>query len=206
MKVKLCGFTEKNSLQTAIDCKVDFLGFVFCEKSPRNLSLNNAPALATMVPPSIAKVAVVVEPSLELLQNISSSLQPQYFQLHGNIDFTRILTIKKAFPNIKIIKAFTIQKHEDLEQTIDFIDAADIFLFDSSTGGLGKPFDFKILQNFSCKKDWFLSGGLNINNINEALKITGAKMVDLSSGIEKERGKKSPELIVEFMHKIKNAD
>ena len=62
----------------------------------------------------------------------------------------------------------------------------------------------QILQNFSCKKDWFLSGGLNINNINEALKITGAKMVDLSSGIEKERGKKSPELIVEFMHKIKN--
>jgi len=106
MKVKLCGFTEKNSMQTAINCKVDFLGFVFCNKSPRNISFDDASNLAKIIPTTIAKVAVVVEPSLELLQNINLALQPQYFQIHGNVDLENILTIKRNFPEIKIIKAF----------------------------------------------------------------------------------------------------
>lgn len=199
MKVKLCGFTEKLSLLSAIENKVDFLGFVFCDKSPRNITPAKAAELAKLVPSHIQKVAVVVNPDLEFLRDIVSHLHPQYLQLHGNESREKILEIKKAFPAIKIIKAFAIGKKSDLEQSVDFIDVADIFLFDNITAGSGKSFDFKILQNFSCSKNWFLSGGLNINNIDEALKITGAQMIDISSGIEKERGKKSPELIQEFM-------
>lgn len=202
MKVKLCGFTEKTSLQSAIKNKVDFVGFVFCEKSPRNITPTKAAELAKIIPSHINKVAVVVNPSLDLLQDINLSLQPQYLQLHGLESKERLLEIKKTFPNIKIIKAFAIGNKNDLEQSLDFIDLVDILLFDNITAGSGKSFDLKILQNFSCQKDWFLSGGLNINNIDEALKITGAKMVDISSGIEKERGQKSPELIRELMQHL----
>lgn len=203
MKVKLCGFKEISSLQSAIENKADFIGFIFYDKSPRNVTVAQAAELAKIIPTSIAKVAVVVNSSLELLQNIASGLQPQYFQLHGSETVERVLEIKKAFPHIKIIKAFSIANKSDLEQSIDFTDLADIFLFDNISAGSGKSFDFKILQNFSCQKNWFLSGGLNISNIDEALKITGAKMIDISSGIEKVRGEKSSELIREFMHKVK---
>ncbi len=206
MKVKLCGFSEELSLRSAIDCGADFVGFVFCEKSPRNISLTRSQTLGAMVPSHVAKVAVVVDESLENLEKIAQSLQPQYFQLHGSENLERVLVIKKHFPNIKIIKAFGVATKSDLEQSLDFIDVADIFLFDNIKSGSGKSFDFEILQNFSCKKNWFLSGGININNIEEALKTTGAKMVDVSSGIEKERGKKSSDLIKEFMQKAKNVN
>ncbi len=199
MKVKLCGFTEELSLLSAIENKADFIGFIFHDKSPRNITPAKAAELAKLIPPHIQKVAVVVNPSLETLHNIAFNLQPQYFQLHNVDNKERVLEIKKAFPQIKIIKAFAISNKIDLEQSIDFTDSADIFLFDNITAGSGKSFDFKILQNFSCSKNWFLSGGLNIDNIDEALKITGAQMIDISSGIEKERGKKSPELIHQFM-------
>jgi len=203
MKVKLCGFKEKLSLQSAIENKADFIGFIFYDKSPRNVTVAQSVELSKIIPSHISKVAVVVNPDFNLLQNIISNLQPQYLQLHGNEDIGRVLEIKKSFPAIKIIKAFSIATKNDLEQSIDFIDLVDIFLFDNINGGSGKSFDFNILQNFSCQKNWFLSGGLNINNIDEALKITGAKMIDISSGIEKVRGEKSSELIREFMHKVK---
>ncbi len=204
MKVKLCGFTESASLLTAVNCGVDFLGFVFHQKSPRNISFEQAGKLSLLVPSSIKKVAVVVNPSLKLLHDINLALQPQYFQLHGQETIEQVLLIKNTFPTVKIIKAFSISEKEDLEQSLDFIDLADIFLFDNASGGSGKSFNFTFLQNFSCKKNWFLAGGLNSSNILEALKITGAKMVDISSGIEKKRGKKSPDLIIELMTKIKN--
>lgn len=202
MKVKLCGFTESSSLQSAIDSKADFIGFVFYNKSPRNITPAKAAELAKIIPSSVQKVAVTVNPSLDLLREIVFTLQPQCFQLHDVKSKERIVEIKKAFPFVKIIQAFPISNKTDLEQSLDFIDVADIFLFDNIISGSGKSFDFKILQDFSCSKNWFLSGGLNINNIDEALRITGAQMVDISSGIEKERGKKSPELIREFMHKL----
>lgn len=206
MQVKLCGFTESQSLLSAIKNNADFIGFVFYDKSPRNITVAKAAELAKLVPAHIHKVAVVVNPSLELLHDIASNLQPQYFQLHDVADKKRILEIKNTFPNIKIIQAFAIGKKIDLEQSLDFSDVSDIFLFDNITSGSGKSFDFNFLQNFSCKKNWFLSGGLNINNIEEALQIKGVKMIDISSGIEKVRGEKSPQLIQEIMHKIKNAD
>lgn len=204
IKVKLCGFTEEKSLLSAIDCGVDFIGFVFHAGSVRNISFENAKMLSKLVPASVGKVAVVVDPNLDLLENIASSLQPQYFQIHGLNDKNRLLQIKEKFPKIKIIKAFGVKQKIDLEQIVDFIDLSDIILLDNVVSGSGKSFDFKILENFSCKKNWFLSGGLNINNIDEALKITGATMIDISSGIEEVRGKKSTTLIQNFMRKVKN--
>ncbi len=204
IKVKLCGFSEPVSLLTAIDSNPDFIGFIFHEKSPRHITFEKAQELAKLVPASIAKVAVMVDPNLDDLKKASQSLQPQYFQLHGAQNKTQLLEIKKHFPAIKIIKAIAVSAKKDLEQSVDFLDAADIILFDNAVAGSGKSFDWSILKDFHGTKNYFLSGGLNCDNILAALRITGATMVDVSSGIEKTRGKKSDELIIAFMKKIKN--
>ncbi len=204
LKIKLCGFTEKNSLQTAIEENCDFLGFVFCEKSPRFITPKNAGILAAVVPSFIKKVAVVVDPTVEFLEEINAKLSPDFFQFHGSetIDFLKIS--RQKFPHVKIIKAFKITTAADLSQIKNFENYADFFILDSANPGAGKKFDWKILQNFSCNKPWFLAGGLNSDNIEEAISISGAKLVDISSGIERIRGEKSPELIKNFMAKARN--
>jgi phosphoribosylanthranilate isomerase len=208
MKVKLCGFTEENSLKVAIANKCDFLGFVFYDKSPRYITPEAAARIAALVPPSIAKAAVLVDPSEEFLQEITQKFHPDFFQFHGNETPDFLKKVSQKFPQIKIIKAVRISSREDLEQTKNFEDCVDFLMLDSKIkgelGGSGKSFDWTILQNFHSKKPWFLSGGLNVNNIEEALKISGATMIDVSSGIEEIRGKKSPKLINEFMKKIRD--
>lgn len=202
MKVKLCGFTDKKSVAAAIAQKCDFLGFVFCKKSPRFIVPENAAIISVQVPSSIAKVAVVVDPDFEFLEKISQKFAPDFFQFHGKETLEFLQKSREKFPKIKIIKAFQITEAKDLQQVKNFENCADLFLFDGKNAGSGEKFDWKILQNFSCEKDWFLSGGLNVENIDEALKITGAKLIDISSGIEKIRGEKSVELIAELMQKI----
>lgn len=206
MLVKLCGFTEENSVKVAIAQKCDFLGFVFYEKSPRYITPQNATKISRQVPSNIAKVAVVVDCGFDFLEKISQEFAPDFFQFHGNESVDFLEAVRRQFPQIKIIKAFKIFDSQDLESVKDFENCADYFLFDSKVvgeaGGSGKKFDWKILESFSSKKDWFLSGGLNIANIEEALKLTGSKMIDISSGIEKIRGQKSSELIEELMKKM----
>ncbi len=202
MKVKLCGFSEESSLQVAVAEKCDFLGFVFVEKSPRFISPKKAAAIATKVPTNIARVAVVVDADFDFISEIVKEFSPDFFQFHGSETVDFLEKFHQKFPKIKIIKAFRIHDSSDLKAAHDFENIADLFLFDGKDAGSGKKFDWKILQNFSAKKDWFLSGGLNIENIDEALKTSGARMIDLSSGIEKIRGEKSPQLIKEFIKKI----
>lgn len=202
MQIKLCGFTEEESLVAAVKNKCDFLGFVFHDKSPRNLDFTRAKALADLVPNSIKKVAVVVDPSFDFLEKISATLKPDFFQFHGaeNIDFLK--EVRKKFPLVKIIKAFKIKDKSDIIAAQSFSDFCDFFLFDGSNAGSGEKFNWEFLKDFSGEKPWFLSGGININNIDEALKITGAGYIDISSGIEEIRGKKSVRLIEELMKKI----
>jgi phosphoribosylanthranilate isomerase len=206
MKVKLCGFTQRSSLLSAIDAKCDFIGFVFCEKSPRYITPQDASILAADIPSSISKVAVVVNPDFNFLEEINQKIAPDFFQFHGQEDVNFLSEVKKKFPKTKIIKALKILDSSDLEVVKDFENIADLFLFDGTNPGSGKSFNWEILKNFSSKKDWFLSGGLNSTNLDEAIRITGAKMIDISSGIEKSRGEKSSELIQELMTKVrKNA-
>lgn len=206
MKVKLCGFKEENSLKAAIAAKCDFIGFIFYEKSPRFVTIENAAKLAKLVPQSISKVAIVVDTKIEFLEEIAQKFSPQFFQFHGKESVEFLQKVKEKFPQIKIIKAFAINEIKDLQQIENFKQVADLFLFDGKNAGSGQKFDWEILHNFSCKKDWFLSGGLNINNIDSALEITGAKMIDISSGLEEIRGKKSVKLIADFMAKIRKYD
>jgi len=206
MKVKLCGFTKEDQLLAAIEAKCDFIGFVFYDKSPRRVSVDDAFYLAKKIPKEIAKVAVLVDPTFDFLEKISAKILPDFFQFHGAEDVNFLKEVRKKFPQIKIIKAFRINNANDLELVKKFEDVADLFLFDGANPGSGKSFNWEILKNFSSKKNWFLSGGLNFDNIDSALEITGAKMIDISSGIEEIRGEKSTKLIHELMTKIrKNA-
>jgi phosphoribosylanthranilate isomerase len=156
------------------------------------------------LPEHVGSVSVLVDPYDDFLSQVQSIFAPDFVQLHGSETPMRVQAIKKKFPKIKIIKAFRIKEAKDLEHVKNFEDVADLFLLDGAKPGSGKSFKWEMLKNFSTKKNWFLSGGLNTNYLDEALKISGAKMIDISSGIEKYPGQKSPELIQELMTKVGN--
>lgn len=202
MQTKLCGFTTKETVDLAVASGVDFIGFVFYPRSARNISPKRAAEIAHDIPRSVRIVAVIVDAQDKKIREIIKYLQPDFLQIHSSKK-SRILEIKNQF-HVPIIKAFPISETKDLDLVQDYENIVDMFLFDGKSSGSGKSFDWKILQNFKTKKRWFLSGGLNIDNIGEALKVTGAKMIDLSSGIEEIKGVKSPKLITEFMEKTRS--
>jgi len=208
MLVKLCGFSEEISLKSAIKYGCDFVGFVFYEQSPRNISISKALELSSLIPANIHKVAVVVKPCLDFLDKIALEFSPDYIQFHGNEDVDYLERFKQKFPKIKIIKAFSISCFDDLNRVEDFENVVDLFLFDSKVagevGGSGKSFDWTILNSLKTSKMWFLSGGLNKDNLAQAVKTTGAKMIDISSAIEEKKGVKSSLLIEDLTKFIQN--
>ena len=203
MKIKLCGFTEVKTIETAIDHGCDFIGVVFAKNSIRYVDPNSAKNLASVIPNSVARVAVVVDETLENLQKINQNFQPNFFQLHGDEDINYIENLKKIFPQISIIKAISIFTKNDLNKIKNFDKHTDYFLLDNKNPGSGEAFDWKILQDFNSTKPYFLSGGINIKNIEEAIKIVNPKFIDISSGIEEIKGVKSSKLIIEILQKIK---
>lgn len=203
MKIKLCGFTEVKTIETAIDYGCDFIGVVFAKNSIRYVDPNNAKNLALAIPNSIGRVAVVVNETLENLYKINQNFQPNFFQLHGDEDVNYIENLKKIFPKISIIKAISIFSKDDLKKIKNFDNHIDYFLLDNKNPGSGEAFDWKILQDFNLTKPYFLSGGINIKNIDEAIKIVNPEFIDISSGIEEIKGIKSSKLIIEMLQKIK---
>ena len=210
MQVKLCGFTEDKSLQAAIDYNCNFIGFIFCDKSPRNISLSQAKILGKLVPDHIAKVAVSVNADMQFLTTINDCLRPKFFQFHGNEDINYIKNFKEKFPQLGVIKAFSVDSNQNFSEIEKYSEFCDYFLFDSksqnSFGGTGVAFDWKMLKDKNFTKKWFLSGGLNVGNIKQAIAESAANMIDISSGIEEIKGQKSLQLIADFMQKIKTLD
>tara|TARA_A100001037_G_scaffold68098_1_gene60572 strand:- start:1731 stop:2351 length:621 start_codon:yes stop_codon:yes gene_type:complete len=201
--------------QTAVDAAiasgVDYLGFVFFPPSPRSLTPEFASSLMEERSNDFKVVAVVVNPSDKLLEEITNHLAPDIFQLHGSETAEDITNIKQKF-NTKIIKAIKISKLEDFEEVSKFDKVADFLLFDAAApentthslpGGNGISFNWNWLSDASLETPWFLSGGLNISNINEAIKITGATAVDVSSGVEDKAGIKNNKKIIEFMKTVR---
>lgn len=191
IKVKICGLKTREAVETADQNGAEFLGFIFAEKSPRYITPQEAGKISEGV--KAKKVAVVVNASDELLDEIVNHLKPDYIQLHGNESDFRANEIKSKY-NIKLIKALTPNPKNLTPQKI-----YDFLLFDSPGGGTGKQFDYSGFK--APAQPWFLSGGLNIENLAEAVKTTGATYVDVSSGVESERGVKSIEKIKEFLKK-----
>ena len=208
IEIKLCGLKEPSHIEAAFNLGIKYLGFVFFEKSPRFLRNDSAKSLISLTPPGIIKVGLVVNPSDECLNSISG-LNLDMLQLHGSESVDRVKEIKSKF-NFSLIKAIGIKEKKDLDLVESYSEVADHLLIDakpssnaSLPGGNGIKFDWTILEKRSWSFPWFLAGGLNANNITEALRMTKAKKVDLSSGVEDSNGRKSINKITNFVKQIK---
>ena len=207
-EIKICGINDEMSMNTALKCEADYIGLVFFENSPRNISINLSRELLKLRNKLSKIVALTVNPSNEFLSEIKKNVKPDFIQLHGNETPRRCLDIKKRF-NIPIIKGMNvINKLNLMKLTTDYEDICDMLLLDAPSetlpGGNGKKFDWNILKDYKSQKKWMLAGGLNIDNIKKAINITNAPAIDISSGLEITKGVKNRKLIEDFILKCRN--
>jgi phosphoribosylanthranilate isomerase len=196
--VKICGLKDFRAIDAAISNGAKYLGFV-CDypKSPRNCSALELIAITNKIhETNIAKVAVMVDPNDRIIEQIHQHID--FIQLHGSETNDRILDIKSRF-DIQIIKAIKIKEEEDLKQ-IDLYPAADDLLLDTPAMEKSELFNFNLLDNLNIS-NYFLAGGININNIHQALHFTSK--IDISSGVESEPGVKDIIKIKDFMNEVK---
>jgi phosphoribosylanthranilate isomerase len=195
--IKICGINSTNIIQTIIQnggCQ--YLGFVFYPPSPRNLSIEESKKLTSIVPNNIKKVAVLVKPENSFVEKIKD--QFDYLQVYETSP-SKSKTIKLIFGK-KIIQAIKVKKKEDINLYKKYIGVVDKFLFDSSAMEKSSIFNWSYLKNIEIN-EWFLAGGININNLEKALKIS--KKIDISSSLEDNPGVKSSKKVSDFLLKVK---
>jgi phosphoribosylanthranilate isomerase len=203
--VKICGLSTRETLEVALDAGADMVGFVFFPPSPRNVSLEAARDLGRQVKRRALKVALTVDADDATLDNIMDALSPDILQLHGQESVARLRDIKQKFGR-PVMKAVPVETSTDLAVLPGYAAVADRILFDARApkdatrpGGLGAPFDWHLLENLALKLPYMVSGGLHAENVAEALRLTRAGGVDVSSGVESAPGVKDPELIRAFI-------
>jgi phosphoribosylanthranilate isomerase len=209
--IKICGLKTEDALDVALDAGADLVGFVFFPPSPRNLDLPAAPALGRRVAGRAGKVALTVDADDLLLAHIVEALEPDLLQLHGEETPARVAAVKARF-GLPVMKAIPIESRADLAAAADYATVADRLLFDARPprdatrpGGLGTPFDWRLLENFAARVPFMLSGGLGPENVATALSITRAGGVDVSSGVERAPGEKDPDKIRAFIRAARHA-
>ncbi|MBM3482181.1 MAG: phosphoribosylanthranilate isomerase [Alphaproteobacteria bacterium] len=207
--VKICGITDRPALEAAVGHGARFVGFVFYPPSPRSLPHEAAATLARAVPERVARVGVFVDPKDDELKAVTSAVPLEAIQLHGSESAARIEAIR-ALTGKRIIKAIRVARAEDVAEAVPFARAADWLLYDAkvSTGqGLGLPggnaiaFDWGLLRGRAVggREGWILSGGLNPDNVRDAIAATEARALDVSSGVEDSPGRKNPAAIRAFL-------
>jgi phosphoribosylanthranilate isomerase len=202
--VKICGVNSPAAARAA--ARADFVGFNFYPPSPRHVTPARAAHLAKHLSRRVKRVAVLVNPDDAMLRDVIGTLQPHYLQLHGQESPARVAAIRRAY-KVKIIKALGISTKADFKRIEPYLAVADALLFDAKPpkrkgalpGGNAVSFDWKILAGQKWKRPWLLSGGLSPKNVAEALRISGATLVDVSSGVEDRVGHKSPARIAAFI-------
>jgi phosphoribosylanthranilate isomerase len=203
--VKICGLSTRETLEVALDAGADMVGFVFFPPSPRHLALEGARDLGRQVKRRALKVALTVDADDATLDNIMDVLAPDILQLHGKESVARLRDIKQKFGR-PVMKAVPVETAADLAALPGYAAVADRILFDARPpkdatrpGGLGAPFDWHLLQNLALDLPYMVSGGLHAGNVAEALRVTRAGGVDVSSGVESAPGVKDPEMIKAFI-------
>src|SRR3954453_7156623 len=203
--VKICGLSTRETLDAAIAAGADMTGFVFFPPSPRHLSLEKARELGRQAKGRVVKAALVVDADDASLENIVDALQPDVLQLHGKETVARLRDIKQKF-GMPVMKALAIETSADLAALPGYAAVADRILFDARPpkhatrpGGLGATFDWHVLKNLSLDVPFMLSGGLHAGNVAEALRVTRAGGIDVSSGVESAPGIKDPDMIRAFI-------
>lgn len=210
-RVKICGLKTDEAMRAALDAGADLVGLVFHAKSPRNVSIETAEPLADLARGRAEIVALVVDPTDETLRAIVDTIRPGIIQLHGNETPERVREIRETF-GLRVMKAIQIGSRADAEQARAYADAADLLLFDAKAppqsdipGGNGEVFDWTLIEAVKAVRPWVLAAGLTPTNVAEAIRKTGAPTVDVSSGVERSRGEKAPELIRAFVKAAKSA-
>lgn len=205
VSVKICGLTRPEDVDAVASAGARYAGFVFFPKSPRNVSAQQASALAANAPDGLARVGLFVNPSDEALDAVLETVPLDIIQLHGAESPARVAEVKQR-TGLPIMKAVGIATQGDLDALWDFGLVADMLLVDAKAppdaalpGGNGLTFDWRLLVGRRFLKPWLLAGGLNPDNVAEAVRLTGAMGVDVSSGVEASPGIKDPELIRRFV-------
>lgn len=209
--VKICGLSSPEALDAAVDAGADMVGFVFFAASPRHVAFAAARTLGHRARGRVAKVALTVDGDDALLEAVVEALRPDLLQLHGKEPPARVAALKLRF-GLPVMKAVAVEARSDLAAAASYAATADRLLFDARAtgeatrpGGLGRAFDWRLLQGVDPGLPYMLSGGLDAGNVGEALRLTGAGGVDVSSGVERGPGEKDPDKIYAFVRAARQA-
>ncbi len=209
--VKICGLKTPDAVDAALDAGADMVGFVFFPPSPRHLGFEAARLLGERVNGRAKKVALSVDANDAALGKFIEALKPDMLQLHGKETPERVAVLRSRF-GLPVMKALPIAQKSDLSPVRLYARVADRILFDARApqdatrpGGLGQPFDWRLLENLDLGVPFMLSGGLDAKNVGEAVAITRAPSVDVSSGVERVPGEKDPEKIKAFIRAARAA-
>jgi phosphoribosylanthranilate isomerase len=204
---KICGLTSEDAVQAAVAGGARFTGFVFYPPSPRSLGITQAAALVAGVAPGITRVGVFVDPDDTLLENVLAKMPLDMIQLHGGETPERAAAIKRRF-GLNVMKAIKVAGERDVQTAKEFLGIADWLMFDAKPpkematalpGGNALAFDWELLRARQWPLPWMLSGGLTVENLAQAVKISRAEFVDVSSGVERRPGEKDPAKVGEFL-------
>lgn len=207
LQIKICGITTEDYLIRLINHNITWAGFVFYEKSVRNVKLSQR-SLFKISKNKIGRVALFVNPKDNFLETVIKTMKPDLIQLHGSENTERCSDIRKKF-GIPVMKALHIKDHSSFETALMYENFVDRLLFDAKLtndklkGEKTETLNWNLMKNYKGNKEWMLAGGLNHNNIIDALKLSGAKSVDISSGVENKPGIKSSLLLNKLIDKIK---
>ena len=205
IKVKICGLTKARDVAALADSGAAYCGFNFFPKSPRFVSISTARTLGLLVPVGLAKVALVVNADDAHLDEIVETVPLDMLQLHGNESPARVADIRARY-GLPVMKAVGVADESDLPALDDYARVADQILVDAKPpknavlpGGNGLTFDWRLIANRRWTVPWMLAGGLNAANVAEAIRLTGARQVDVASGVESAPGQKDEHLIKAFV-------
>ena len=205
VSVKICGIRDPAHLDVLAKAGARYVGFVFFEKSPRFVSFDTARSLSLATPTGIAKVALVVNADDAQLDALTSTVPLDMLQLHGNETPERVAEIKTRY-GLPVMKAVGVADADDVAALDRYTKVADQILVDAKPpktselpGGNGLAFDWRLIAGRRWPVPWMLAGGLVPDNVGQAIKLTGARQIDVSTGVESAPGTKDPNLIKAFV-------
>lgn len=210
VSAKICGLNTLESVAAAVSGDAGFIGFVFFPPSPRYVAPDKAAALSRAVPPTVTTVGLFVDASDDVIAETLRTVNLDMLQLHGNESPDRVRELGGRF-GLETMKAIKVESAADVETASEYDESADWLLFDAKAprdmegalpGGNAVTFDWRLVRGWSRKRPWMLSGGLDADNVSEAASISGAVVVDVSSGVEDRPGNKNPRLIERFLETV----
>ena len=208
VEAKICGLRSPEAVAAALNHGARMVGFVFFPASPRHVSLDRAAALSRSVGDDVERVGVTVDADDDLLRRAIAAARLSVVQLHGRETPRRVADVRERF-GVRTMKVARVSAAEDLDAAAVFEPVADLLMFDAKPsrgatrpGGNAAAFDWRLLTGRTWRRPWLLSGGLDADNVGQAVELTGARAVDVSSGVESAPGVKDPALVGAFLERV----